>query len=211
MIVVSSSVVYQSVKLWNIPYRSVNKGSARWYDAVMARPREFDTQTAIASMCDQFWSAGYEATGISDLEDATGLARARLYGAFGSKREMLCDAMDFYLESRVDVLFSRVDDSGLAGVADFFRSFAKIVKDRPDQAKMGCLVVNSMIEFGGADQEVALRADRYRDRVRGAFRSALEREAMEEGLNGDVEVLTDLAFMMPDGVVCIGEGGCVGW
>ncbi len=173
----------------------------------MARPREFDTNAAIASICDRFWAAGYEATGISDLEEATGLARARLYGAFGSKREMLCDAMDFYLESRVDVLFRRVDDSGLAGVVNFFRTFAMIVAERPEQAEMGCLVVNSMIEFGQSDPEVVVRADRYRDRVRGAFRSALTREAEDGGLNGNVEVLTDLAFMMLMGLYVSVKGG----
>ena len=96
----------------------------------MARPREFDTKEAIANICDQFWSDGYEATGIADLESATGLARARLYSAFGSKQEMLYEAIDFYLESRVGVIFSGVDDGGVAGVADFFRRFAGIVAEK---------------------------------------------------------------------------------
>ena len=173
----------------------------------MARPREFDTKEAIASICDQFWLDGYEATGIADLESATGLARARLYSAFGSKQGMLYEAIDFYLESRIDVIFSRVDDGGIAGVVNFFRTFARIVAERPEQAAMGCLVVNSMIEFGSSDPEVAARADRYRERVRSAFRSALLREAEERGLKGDLESLTDLAFMMLMGLYVSVKGG----
>ena len=49
----------------------------------MARPREFDTEVAIAKIADVFWGSGVEATSITDLEDATGLARARLYAGAG--------------------------------------------------------------------------------------------------------------------------------
>ena len=150
----------------------------------MPRPREFDTKEAIASICDQFWSDGYEATGIADLESATGLARARLYSAFGSKQEMLYEAIDFYLESRSDVIFRRVDDGGIDGVVNFFRTFAGIVAKQPERAEMGCLVVNSMIEFGRSEPELVARANRYRERVRGAFRSALERDAAGGQISG---------------------------
>lgn len=173
----------------------------------MARPREFDTKEAIASICDQFWSDGYEATGIADLESATGLARARLYSAFGSKQGMLCEAIDFYLDSRVDVLFRRVDDGGIAGVANFFRTFARIVAEHPERAEMGCLVVNSMIEFGRSEPELVERADRYRERVRGAFRSALERDVTEGRLAGNVESLADLAYVMLMGLYVTVKGG----
>ncbi len=173
----------------------------------MARPREFDTKEAIASICDQFWSDGYEATGIADLESATGLARARLYSAFGSKQGMLYEAIDFYLESRIDVIFSRVDNGGIAGVANFFRTFAQIVAEHPERAEMGCLVVNSMIEFGRSESELVERADRYRERVRGAFRSALERDAAEGRLAGNVESLADLAYVMLMGLYVTVKGG----
>ena len=173
----------------------------------MARPREFDTKEAIASICDQFWSGGYEATGIADLESATGLARARLYSAFGSKQGMLCEAIDFYLDSRVDVLFRRVDDGGIAGMANFFRTFARIVAEHPERAEMGCLVVNSMIEFGRSEPELVERADRYRERVRGAFRSALERDVTEGRLAGNVESLADLACVMLMGLYVTVKGG----
>ena len=41
-----------------------------------------DTDTAIAQIAEVFRDTGFEATSITDLEDATGLARARLYAAF---------------------------------------------------------------------------------------------------------------------------------
>ena len=173
----------------------------------MARPREFDTEKAIEAICDKFWAEGYEATGIAGLEDATGLARARLYAAFGSKREMLYKSIDFYLENMVEAILGRVDNAGLEGVTNFFRAFAWINVERPERAAMGCLVVNSMVEFGGADAGVAARAVRYRDRVRMAFRSALERSVQDGYVVGDVETMTDLAFMMLMGLYVSVKGG----
>ena len=65
----------------------------------MARPREFDMDVAIAQIGDVFWDGGFEATSITDLEDATGLARARLYAAFGTKRDMLHRSIDNVVSS----------------------------------------------------------------------------------------------------------------
>lgn len=173
----------------------------------MARPREFDTVTAIESICEKFWADGYETTSITDLEGATGLARARLYAAFGSKRQMLHEALDFYLERRVDQLFRQVDNGGLASVASLFRVFARIANEQPARAATGCLVVNSVVELGREDPHVAARADRYRRRVRGAFRSALEKEAEDGRVAEDVETLADLAFMMLMGLFVSVKGG----
>ena len=173
----------------------------------MARPREFDTTTAIESICEKFWAGGYEATGITDLEKATGLARARLYAAFGSKRGMLHRAIDFYLESRVAPLFSEVGNRGLAGVVSFFRTFDRITAENPERAAMGCLIVNSVVELGRSDPDVVSRADSYRRRVRGAFRSALETASKEGPLMDEVETLADLAFMMLMGLYISVKGG----
>ena len=173
----------------------------------MARPREFDTDEAIESICERFWSDGFEATSISHLEEATGLARPRLYAAFGSKSEMLHHALDHYLETRIDQIFSRVDQAGPAGVAMFFKTFTEIYNDQPERAAMGCLMVNSIIELGRSDPQVAARADRYRKRVRGAFRGALEKTAKASQLTGDPESLSDLAFMMLMGLYIAVKGG----
>ena len=173
----------------------------------MARPREFDTQEVIESICDQFWADGYEATGIADLEDATGLARARLYGAFGSKRGMLCEALDYYLDNKVDVIFQSVDKGGVDGVAGFFRRFAAINAEHPEMSEKGCLVVNTMVELGRSEPEIETRSDRYRLRVRESFRSALEQEAAEGGLAGNPESLADLAYVMLMGLYVTVKGG----
>ncbi|MCP3995288.1 MAG: TetR/AcrR family transcriptional regulator [bacterium] len=173
----------------------------------MARPREFDIDKAIEDISDQFWAEGFESSGITDIEKVTGVARASLYGAFGSKMEMLHQAIDFYLDNRVEVIIGPVDGTGLDGVVDFFRRFAGIVKARPERAAMGCLMVNSTVELGTSDPGVNERAVRYRNRIRGAFRSALEQAYADGEIDGRVKEHADLAYIMLMGLYVTVKGG----
>ncbi|MBM3542665.1 MAG: helix-turn-helix transcriptional regulator, partial [Alphaproteobacteria bacterium] len=54
----------------------------------MGRPRRFKDNDILDRALQVFWAAGFEATTIEDLEDATDLRRASLYGAFGDKESL---------------------------------------------------------------------------------------------------------------------------
>ena len=162
----------------------------------MARPREFDTGVAIADIADRFWSDGYEATGISDLVEATGVARASLYGAFGSKSEMLHLAIDHYITHDIERIVSTVDHGGIDAIAGWFRRFAWVREHKPEMALRGCLVVNSIVELGDSDGIVVDLSERYRNRIRHAFRTALEAAAENDEFDGDIEATTELALLM---------------
>ena len=174
----------------------------------MARPREFDTQEVIESICDQFWSDGYEATGIADLEDATGLARARLYGAFGSKRGMLCEALDYYLDNKVDVIFQSVDKGGIKGVAGFFRRFAAINAEHPGDVGEGLALLSTRwLSWGARNQRLKLDRIGIDCEFAKSFRSALERDAAKGRLAGNPESLADLAYVMLMGLYVTVKAG----
>ena len=49
---------------------------------------------------DVFWSKGYEATSLDDLCEATGLSRSSFYATFGSKRQLLLQSVDRYVDRR---------------------------------------------------------------------------------------------------------------
>lgn len=166
----------------------------------MARPREFDTDVAIAKIADVFWDEGFEATSISDLEDATGLARARLYAAFGTKRDMLHRSIDHYLDGPLEMIFRRVDDGGLDAISGWFQAIAQLREQQPHKAMMGCLVVNSLVELGDADPEVNKRGDRYRARVLHAFTSALDAAVDAGETDGDTTERANIAFMLLLGI-----------
>src|SRR5262249_36229766 len=62
------------------------------------RPRAFDPDVALARAVDAFWDAGFAATSLDDLTEATGMNRPSLYGAFGDKQAIYRKAFDLYLE-----------------------------------------------------------------------------------------------------------------
>src|SRR5215469_11280107 len=64
----------------------------------MARPREFDSDSALESAMQVFWAKGYEATSLDDLCEATGLSRSSLYGTFGDKHDLLLRSLERYSE-----------------------------------------------------------------------------------------------------------------
>ena len=177
----------------------------------MARPREFDITKAIEDISEKFWADGYEATGVAALVDVTGVGRASLYAAFGSKREMLHKAIDFYLSEHIEQVVSPIDDGGIDAVANWFRSFARVREMKPERATMGCLMVNSIVELGTSDPEVVALAERYRNRIRHAFDSALVKAVQDGEVDGDVDARADLATMMLMGLyVSIKSGGALG-
>ncbi|WP_039802854.1 TetR/AcrR family transcriptional regulator [Nocardia araoensis] len=60
------------------------------------RPREFDRELALRQVQAVFWAHGYEGASMADLVEATGLASARLYAAFGSKEKLFREAIELY-------------------------------------------------------------------------------------------------------------------
>src|SRR3954447_8403912 len=60
------------------------------------RPRAYDPATAVARVIDRFWKAGYAATSLDDLSEATGMNRPSLYAAFGDKRDLYIRALTQY-------------------------------------------------------------------------------------------------------------------
>lgn len=62
----------------------------------MGRPREFDTEKAIARAMRLFWRQGYDGTSLTDLTEELGITRPSLYSAFGSKEALFLKALDLY-------------------------------------------------------------------------------------------------------------------
>lgn len=106
-----------------------------------------------------FWATGYAGTSTEDLCAATGLGRSSIYNTFTGKRELFMAALRHYS----DVMYRELSE--LFGqprpVRDRVRDLLWLSVE-PDPAEpAGCLVVNSAVELGPADAEVAalLRSD----------------------------------------------------
>ena len=109
----------------------------------LGRPREFDTDAALASIMDVFWARGFEGTSMSDLEVATGLRKGSLYAAFGDKRAMYLKALALYDRKAVDKGIAVLSGAGPVDerIAAFLQSAIDAVAVSKD--RRGCFLCNA--------------------------------------------------------------------
>ncbi|MFI8849914.1 TetR/AcrR family transcriptional regulator [Streptomyces sp. 891-h] len=153
----------------------------------MARTKEFDPDAALDAAMRLFWRKGYEGTSTSDLTNELGIARASLYGTFGSKHALYLAALDRFLSGAAgptpaDILASR--ESALDSVRDLLETSAVPPKgDTP----AGCFAVNATVEHGDTDPEISRRTADNVSRLETALYGALLRARAEGELAPDVD------------------------
>lgn len=137
----------------------------------MARPREFDMQTALQGATDIFWRQGYRATNLPDLLDAMGLTRGSFYKAFTDKHSVYLAALDQY---DAQVVSSTVDLLGSCDAARASDCLAALFEGGGDRSR-GCFICNAMVECAPDDREVAGRANAMATRIKSAIQAVLAR------------------------------------
>ena len=85
--------------------------------ATRGRPREFDTDVALAAALRVFWTKGYEAASLNDLTDAMGVTRPSLYAAFGNKEALFKSALDLYEREKLAYVDRALQAETAKGVA----------------------------------------------------------------------------------------------
>ncbi len=124
----------------------------------MARPKEFDERAAIGRAMDAFWVRGYEGTSTQALCEATGLGRSSIYNTFTSKHELFMRALDHYADRGV-VARTALLEAAEPGIDRFRALFSFTIDEEDETHGRGCLVVNTVAEFGERDPEIKARID----------------------------------------------------
>jgi TetR/AcrR family transcriptional repressor of nem operon len=157
----------------------------------MARPREFDLDTALDRAMETFWSKGYEATSLDDLCGATGLSRSSLYATFGNKRDLLLRSVDRYVELRMPHIAAILAQP--MPISDAFASLARQFIDQivAGPGRRGCFLGNCAAELPRGDRAALARVRQGLASTEATFRAALVRaEARGElASSADVDVL----------------------
>ena len=114
----------------------------------MPRPRQFEIDQVTAQAMELFWRQGYESTSIADLVEVMGINRASLYNTFGDKRGLFLAALQHYCENMTAPYLQalRDDPQPLVALRRFFE--VSIEQAAHPSSCWGCLLVNSMVEFG---------------------------------------------------------------
>jgi TetR/AcrR family transcriptional repressor of nem operon len=117
----------------------------------VARPREFDEETALDAAMECFWRHGYESTSLRDLTCAMGLTAPSLYNTFGSKQQLFGRALERYLDRTTRDRLRRLEGTHAPRHAiECF--FAEIIDHSlKDRRRKGCFLVNSALEIASHD------------------------------------------------------------
>jgi TetR/AcrR family transcriptional repressor of nem operon len=147
----------------------------------MARPREFDMETAVDGAMQIFWRVGYAATNLPDLLRAMGLTRGSFYKAFGDKHSAYLAALDHYDRTCIGAAVKLLNDKSTGdGTMRLLRLFEGMDLEEK-AARRGCFVCNAMVEHGPGDATVVAKTTAMSGRLEKAIFDAL----------GDVPELAD--------------------
>jgi TetR/AcrR family transcriptional repressor of nem operon len=174
----------------------------------MARPREFDVDQVLDRATELFWTKGYEETSMRDLEEGLGVGRQSLYSTFGDKRELFLAALDRYAAlQRVRIEPLLAPDAGLPAIRAYFASvFSPSSCTEP---RRSCMMLNSVVEFGQADPDVARRYVANQEHLVGAFRHALAGAVRKGELPSSIDQNALALFLVSQmyGLVVLSKGG----
>ncbi len=139
----------------------------------MARPREFDVDTALESATRVFWTKGFEHTSLDDLCEATGLNRSSLYAAFGAKRDLYLSALARYEDGSAARIAAALRGRPVReGVKAFLDALIDSIVAGP--GRRGCFIGNCAAEMARLDRGAAARVRRSLQRIEAVFRMEFE-------------------------------------
>lgn len=142
------------------------------------RPRSFDPDQALDQILNLFWRKGFEASGMAEILEVSGMARQSLYNTFGDKKKLFLTALSRYTQTRHEFLRSRLNGaSAFDSVCDTV--FGE-VEGSGSMAPYGCMIVNVAAEFGHTDALISKAIREYHSELETMIREALER-AQSEG------------------------------
>ena len=119
------------------------------------RSKSFDVNDALSRAVDVFWEQGYEGASMQDLLERMGISRQSLYDTFGDKRRLFLSSLQYYMDEYASMVYSELEAPGAS--MDAIRNFAQHAIESADSqvAHRACLMVNTVMEFGRKDEDVA--------------------------------------------------------
>jgi TetR/AcrR family transcriptional repressor of nem operon len=162
----------------------------------MARPREFDADAALDRAMDLLWTKGYEATSLDDLCEATGLSRSSFYATFGSKRKLLLQSVDHYVERRTADLGEIL--SRPLPVRDVFAILLNGFVDRivAGTGRRGCFLGNCAAELPRNDRAALAVVREGLGRTESVFAEALARGKARGELAAGTDVVALARYLV---------------
>ncbi|MEC7298017.1 MAG: TetR/AcrR family transcriptional regulator [Pseudomonadota bacterium] len=150
--------------------------AATGYRRPMARAATYDRNDALDAAMRLFWTKGYHATSMKDLEQTLSMRPGSIYAAFHSKEQLFRETLDRY-SARMEADLTRLvmqSPAPLKALQSHLLSLADLTPcDRPSTA---CMLVKSLLELP-QDGELRDFITDHLDRVEALIAAALKRSA----------------------------------
>lgn len=152
----------------------------------MGRLKAFNPEDALERAMRTFWQHGYDATSVDDIVVSTGVNRASLYGTFGDKKQIFLKAFERYVGASTISNLDAATEPGSARPA-LEALFERLVTRSCDGRNAGCMITNTVAEFGSRDPEVLSHAQQALARIENALDRLLRRAQGYGELPTDVD------------------------
>ena len=110
----------------------------------MPRRMSYDRQDAVAKACAAVWEHGFQALGVRELEQITGINQFAIRSEFGGKEGLLVEALNHYADAAIANEMAPMKDGGIPEVIAFIRGL--VTPGSMTSSPFGCLMVNTVVE-----------------------------------------------------------------
>ena len=152
----------------------------------MARPKQFDPDTAAHEAMEAFWEHGYAATSVNDLLAETGLNRGSLYGTFKDKKTLFLKALDKYaaqVDGEIGAILSA--PSAKDAIRDLLREAAR--RARSEDGRRGCLAGKAAMEMAPHDTDIEAWVQKFHARKLELVAQTIQRGQRQGEIDASVE------------------------
>lgn len=141
----------------------------------MKRARPYDRDAALDAAVNLFWTKGYHATSLKDLEAALHMKPGSIYAAFTSKQALYLAALERYFDSSRKAFASGMENaaSPLAALSEYLRQLARSRSEVPQGR--ACMLTKTLIDTTTTDADIAAQANSYLEEILADFAAAFER------------------------------------
>jgi AcrR family transcriptional regulator len=152
------------------------------------RPRSFDREEALKRALMVFWKHGYDASSIALLRKAMGIAAPSLYAAFGDKRALFDEALDYYSKT-YGAFILRVlgEDTDARTTVERLLGEAAAMFASADHPP-GCLVITAATNCAPQSAAVQRRLRSFRSLTVRALETKMASAKLRGALPPDVDV-----------------------
>lgn len=143
----------------------------------MARPLSFDVLRATDKALLLFWQKGYQSTSLPLLLRVMGISRSSFYASFGNKTDLFISCLDLFADRTARIL---LEGCARRGAIEGLHFFLLRHLDGHDQrsARLGCLLVNTVLELSGVDDRLSQHASQHLGHIQLLFEQQLRQAGL---------------------------------